>query len=49
MMATKKKNQREAKKRALRKKWGFLDFEWPWAKRDTIRAARRGWGQGKGK
>jgi len=48
-MSTKKENNKEAKKRALRFKWGLRDWEWPWAKRDTIRSCRRKWGSGAGK
>jgi len=46
---TKKQNKRLAKKRALRIKWGLLNWEWPWAKRDTMQAARRKWDSGAGK
>lgn len=49
-MTTKKQNKRISKKRGIRTfKWNPLDWDWPWAKRDTIRAARRKWGDGAGK
>lgn len=48
-MATKKQNKRESKKRALRLKWGLLDFNWPWVKRDSMKASRRKCRSGAGK
>jgi len=44
-MATKKQNRRLAKKRAFRLKHNLLDIEAP-VKRDSMSAARRGYGQG---